>query len=300
MDDAVQVCTDSTSIQIVGGSRLGALKSLVSFYTMFHMNITQEDMDAMETRFYLTPLVGLIFGILLLVETTILCWLFREYGFGSALATAVLMLLTVYAGSKFLHFDGLTDFGDGMIVSGQQSDHIRALKDTLVGAGGIGVALITVLCSVAFYALFGMDPIIILAFPAIEVFVKHAMVVAASIGKPGNGMAARQVERTTGKSAALSFVISFIALAILMVAGSIILNTVFGYDYDFIIGAIVIFIVVGFIVSTILGTIMARTANRVFGMVNGDILGATNEVTRPFLAFFLNLVFVIAVATAVI
>jgi cobalamin synthase len=34
---------------------------------------------------------------------------------------------------------------------------------------------------------------------------------------------------------------------------------------------------------------MARTANRVFGMVNGDILGATNEVSRPFLVFFIML-----------
>jgi len=36
---------------------------------------------------------------------------------------------------------------------------------------------------------------------------------------------------------------------------------------------------------------MARTANRVFGMVNGDILGATNEVARPLLLFFMILVF---------
>ena len=132
---------------------MGALKALVSFYTIFHMNITQEDMDAMETRFHLTPLVGLIFGTLVLLVVTIMTVLWYEVGFGNTMVVAVLSLLTVYAGSKFLHFDGLTDFGDGMIVSGQQSDHIRALKDTLVGAGGIGVALITVLCSVAFYSM---------------------------------------------------------------------------------------------------------------------------------------------------
>ena len=55
---------------------MGALRVLVSFYTMFHMNITQEDMDAMETRFYLTPLVGLIFGSLVLLDTAVLLWLF--------------------------------------------------------------------------------------------------------------------------------------------------------------------------------------------------------------------------------
>jgi adenosylcobinamide-GDP ribazoletransferase len=279
---------------------LGALKSLVSFYTIFHMNITQEDMDAMETRFHLTPLVGVIFGTLLLLESALLVWLFREYGFGSGMATAVLMLLTVYAGSKFLHFDGLTDFGDGMIVSGQQSDHIRALKDTLVGAGGIGVAMITVLCSVAFYSMYGNDAVILLAFPVIEVFVKHAMVVAAANGKPGKGMAARQVERTTGRSAILSLVISFIAFAILSALGAVLMNTLFDVEYDFAIKTAAIFLAVGFIVSTIMGLVMSRTANRVFGMVNGDILGATNEVTRPFLAFFLFLAFRIALELSVI
>ncbi len=272
----------------------------MSFYTIFHMNITQEDMDAMETRFYLTPLVGLIFGALLLIEATALVWMFREYGFGSTMATAVIMLLTVYAGSKFLHFDGLTDFGDGMIVSGQQSDHIRALKDTLVGAGGIGVALITVLCSVAFYSMYGNVAIILLAFPFIEVFVKHAMVVAASLGKPGNGMAARQVERTTGRSAVISFFVSFIALAVLAAAAIFLTDCLFGIEMEFALKAAIVFIIAGFIVSTIVGVVMARTANRVFGMVNGDILGATNEVTRPFLAFFLLLVYRLAIEFSVI
>ena len=271
---------------------MGALKALVSFYTIFHMNITQEDMDAMETRFYLTPLVGLIFGFLVLMVAGALFFLQTKYNFGNPMATAVLALLTAYAGSKFLHFDGLTDFGDGMIVSGQQSDHIRALKDTLVGAGGIGVALITVLCSVAFYSMY--QPLLaVMIFPLIEVFVKNAMVIAASLGKPGNGMAARQVERTTGRSAVIAFFVSLFASIVLVAAITGLTYCLSPDLVDSMIRTELIVIVVGFVVSTILGIVMARTANRVFGMVNGDILGATNEVTRPFLAFFILLVTVL-------
>ncbi len=270
---------------------MGALRALVSFYTIFHMNITQEDMDAMETRFYLTPLVGLIFGFLVMLVTAILFILSESIGFGSGLATAVLVLLTVYAGSKFLHFDGLTDFGDGMIVSGQQSDHIRALKDTLVGAGGIGVALITVLCSVAFYTMCDNRFWMIMMFPAIEVFVKNAMVIAASFGKPGNGMAARQVERTTPKSAVLGFFVSILALIVLFAVGGLFLNLYAEISVEEIINLAVCIFAVGSVVSIIIGLVMSRTANRVFGMVNGDILGATNEVSRPFLAFFMILAY---------
>ena len=268
---------------------MSALRALVSFYTIFHMNITQEDMDDMETRFHLTPLVGPIFGFLVMLVTVALMALSDNLDFGNGMVTAVLVLLTVYAGSKFLHFDGLTDFGDGMIVSGQQSDHIRALKDTLVGAGGIGVALITVLCSVAFYSMYDNRPLMVLAFPAVEVFVKNAMVIAASMGKPGNGMAARQVERTTSRSAVLGFIVSLIALAILLSVGGLFLNIYSGIEWCDLFAPMIVIVIVGMVVSTIIGMVMARTANRVFGMVNGDILGATNEVSRPFLVFFILL-----------
>ena len=268
---------------------MSALRALVSFYTIFHMNITQEDMDDMETRFHLTPLVGLIFGLITMAVSMVMVVLSDEIGFGNGMVTAVLVLLVAYAGSKFLHFDGLTDFGDGMIVSGQQSDHIRALKDTLVGAGGIGVALITVLCSVAFYSMYENRLLIVLAFPVIEVFVKNAMVVAASIGKPGNGMAARQVERTTSRSAMLGMAISIAAAAVLLLVGGLFINIYAGIPWGDMLPVMLIILAVGMIVSIIVGTVMARTANSVFGMVNGDILGATNEMSRPFLVFFILL-----------
>ena len=34
---------------------------------------------------------------------------------------------------------------------------------------------------------------------------------------------------------------------------------------------------------------MAKVANNTFGMVNGDILGATNEISRVVTAFFIAL-----------
>ncbi|MBE6518173.1 MAG: hypothetical protein E7Z70_01345 [Thermoplasmata archaeon] len=271
---------------------MGALKALVSFYTIFHMNITQDDMDSMEKKFYLTPLVGLVFGFMALLAISILDFLEIRFGFGNVLVMAVILLLIPYVGSKFLHFDGLTDFGDGMIVSGEQSDHIRALKDTLVGAGGIGVALITVLCSFACYTMYDARASAILLLPAVEILVKNAMVVAASFGKPGNGMAARQVEKTTGKSAVLGCIVTIAAVLLLfVVTGSILMLVPASFSWE---GMLMLWappIVAGFIVSIIVGFIMARTANRVFGMVNGDILGATNEVARPFLLFFMILAF---------
>ena len=257
-----------------------ALKALVSFFTLWHMDIDQDDMDDMERKFHLVPFVALFFSVFIIIEMLIMQWLSKNYGFGSDLFAAVVVLATVFIGSKFIHFDGLTDFGDGMIVSGTQEDHVRALKDTLVGAGGIGVALIVILFSVSTYSMAGIAFLLVFA-PICEVMVKNAMVFAAAFGTPGHGMAGRQVSMTTTNSAVYSAVISIILGAFLAVITCAIFDQMFPTRSGIDVVAVLFGVVIATAVSAVVGYLMARNANKVFGMVNGDILGATNEVSRP-------------------
>lgn len=257
-----------------------ALKALVSFFTLWHMDIDQDDMDDMERKFHLVPFVALFFSVFIIIEMLIMQWLSKNYGFGSDLFAAVVVLATVFIGSKFIHFDGLTDFGDGMIVSGAQEDHVRALKDTLVGAGGIGVALIVILFSVSTYSMAGIAFLLVFA-PICEVMVKNAMVFAAAFGTPGHGMAGRQVSMTTTNSAIYSAVISIVLGAVLAVITCAIFDQMFPTRFGIDVVAVLFGVVIATAVSAVVGYLMARNANKVFGMVNGDILGATNEVSRP-------------------
>lgn len=257
-----------------------ALKALVSFFTLWHMDIDQDDMDDMERKFHLVPFVALFFSVFIIIEMLIMQWLSKNYGFGSDLFAAVVVLATVFIGSKFIHFDGLTDFGDGMIVSGTQEDHVRALKDTLVGAGGIGVALIVILFSVSTYSMAGIAFLLVFA-PICEVMVKNAMVFAAAFGTPGHGMAGRQVSMTTTNSAVYSAVISIVLGAVLAVITCAIFDQMFPTRSGIDVVAVLFGVVIATAVSAVVGYLMARNANKVFGMVNGDILGATNEVSRP-------------------
>lgn len=257
-----------------------ALKALVSFFTLWHMDIDQDDMDDMERKFHLVPFVALFFSVFIIIEMLIMQWLSKNYGFGSDLFAAVVVLATVFIGSKFIHFDGLTDFGDGMIVSGAQEDHVRALKDTLVGAGGIGVALIVILFSVSTYSMAGIAFLLVFA-PICEVMVKNAMVFAAAFGTPGHGMAGRQVSMTTTNSAVYSAVISIILGIVLAVITCAIFDQMFPTRSGIDVVAVLFGVVIATVVSAVVGYLMARNANKVFGMVNGDILGATNEVSRP-------------------
>lgn len=268
-----------------------ALKALVSFFTLWHMDIDQDDMDDMERKFHLVPFVALFFSVFIIIEMLIMQWLSKNYGFGSDLFAAVVVLATVFIGSKFIHFDGLTDFGDGMIVSGTQEDHVRALKDTLVGAGGIGVALIVILFSVSTYSMAGIAFLLVFA-PICEVMVKNAMVFAAAFGTPGHGMAGRQVSMTTTNSAVYSAVISIILGAILAVITCAIFDQMFPTRSGIDVVAVLFGVVIATAVSALVGYLMARNANKVFGMVNGDILGATNEVSRPVIMVSMVLPFI--------
>ena len=273
-----------------GTSTLSALRGMVSFFTLWHLDITQRDMDSMEQRFHAVPIVGVLFGVLILVELVLLSEMQRCLGMGSGMLNAITIMLTVYAGSKFIHFDGLTDFGDGMIVSGQREDHVRALKDTLVGAGGIGVALAVTITTVAVYSLGGYTALLI-AEPLTEVLVKNAMVVAAAFGKPGNGMAGRQVAMTTMGSAVKAIAVSIVCGAVMIVLASFASDLSWNVDLADQMCSGVFMLIVGLIVSWIVGYAMASVANRNFGMVNGDILGATNEICRAAVMFVMLIVY---------
>jgi len=260
----------------------GALKGMLSFFTIVRLNVGEKEFDAMERDFCLAPILGCLIGGV----TAFVCLLLTWASLGGAI-TAAAALATVFLFSKFLHFDGLTDFGDGMIVSsGKQEDHVRALKDTLIGAGGFGVALTVTLLSFACYSWLAA-PCLTLAFVVwpVEILTKNAMVAAAACGRPGNGMASRQVRWTTERSLAVSTGLS--VLLLLMIAAVILLlapwfpaaANVTAPEWDL----MLLLMLVGLIVSVLVGVLMARTANRVFGFVNGDILGATNEVSRAVL-----------------
>ena len=265
---------------------LPALKGMVSFFTIIRLPVDMKEFDAMERNFWLAPVIGALVGAVAFIT----CLILGLLNFGT-LAQGVFALAAAYLFSKFLHFDGLTDFGDGMICSsGDREKHVRALKDTLVGAGGVGVAVITVLITVVLYSMAGSHVIVwshdyehsvsvaFVAF-ACEILVKNAQVSAAAFGEPGNGMASRQVGCTTVNSMLKSTALTCLMIAVLALAYRYVDGCGAG-GYSFEAYVYLLVPVAAVIASIVVGWWMARTANRNFGFVNGDILGATNEISR--------------------
>ena len=251
-------------------SVLCALKGMFSFFTMIPINIEKKHMDDMNRCFWLVPIVGLFYGIFA-------CAIFilaNEYISTPVAAALTLFLMGLM--NRFLHLDGTIDIGDGLTVAGKPEDHVRALKDTLVGAGGVAMGLMVVLLTFGEYISMGSVTFLFFGLSA-EILARNAQVTAAAFGIAGNGMAGDSVRFTNGKSLMLSLILTALLLAASYFACSFIAKEVLdGFVED----AYLIGIIVGFVVSVIWGFVMSRVANKNFGMVNGDVLGATNETSR--------------------
>ena len=256
-------------------SVLCALKGMFSFFTMIPINIEQKHMDSMNRCFWLVPVIGLFYGIFAALVFVLL----NEYT-TTFIAAAVTMFL-VAAMNRFLHLDGTIDIGDGLTVAGKQEDHVRALKDTLIGAGGMATGLFVVLLTFSEYVSMGSVTFLFFGLSA-EILARNAQVSAAAFGTPGNGMAGDSVRFTDKKSLLFSSMLTIVLLALSYLVCMVITEQVLERTVE---DAYLIGIIIGFIVSILWGFFISRIAEKNFGMVNGDVLGATNETTRVVVLF---------------
>jgi len=250
---------------------MGALKGMFSFFTMIRLDITQDDMDAMDRKFWMIPVVGALYGLI----AAVLMFILTRYI--DTLPSAVITFFVVFAFNRFLHIDGTIDVGDGLVVAGTREDHLRALKDSRIGAGGMAFALMVILMSVTMAAAIWIPFMMLLLFTA-EVLAKIGMISAAAFGEPGDGMAGNSVRNTNAGSLLLAIILAAVLIVafwsfvyILEEHTTLLVAVADGY---------LIMVITAFVVSVLTGVMMAAVAKRNFGMVNGDVLGATNEITR--------------------
>ena len=270
---------------------MGSIKAMFSFFTMIRLDITQDDMDAMDRQFWMVPVIGAFYGLIAAVLMTVL----TQFDFVNSLAASVITFFVIFAMNRFLHIDGTIDVGDGLVVAGTKEDHLRALKDSRIGAGGMAFALMVILMSLVFAAAVPLLLMALFLFCA-EILAKIGMVSAAAFGTAGEGMAGNSVRNTKGSSLLYAIVLAIVLIAVfaLFIYALDEYTTIpVALPYHTLLPVLAIF-VVPFFVAVISGLIMSAVAKRNFGMVNGDVLGATNEITRAaVLLTFLILISVI-------
>jgi len=233
---------------------LKAVTALLQFTTIIPLG-KPADFEQFARRSYLYPVAGYVIGI----PVALVAACIPSTALAAAVALALLLLLT---GCN--HFDGLLDFGDALMAHGSREKRLRALKDIHVGAGGIATGVAVILLAFA-----ALQDIRNMAFAIViaEVCAKFSMSLLTAWGKPFQ----EGIHSYLHSYAKVQFPLysAVLCVPLLILPGSYL-----------IVGAAVL--------AALLCALGIRAAGySLFGGINGDCVGAANEITRT--AIFLTI-----------
>lgn len=230
---------------------LKEIGSIFSFLTI--IPTSNANLETVAKYMYLFPIVGIAIGLVV-----------GSIGFGISffldpLIVSLLVVASLALITGIHHTDGLADFADGLMVKGTKEKKLAAMKDLATGSAGI-VAIVLYLVSliVAFSLSGGYQ--LFLAILLSEIIAKYSMVLMASLGKSASvGSNSPFVELMKNrKKLAVTTVITLIPLIALGGTTGLII----------------------FAVGTTFTLFLVALSTRSFGGITGDVLGATNELSR--------------------
>ena len=232
------------------------LKNLLSFLTVIPIRMDKDMLSDCAKTMFLFPLIGAFIGLL----AGGFGWIFFQFLPGSIAGVLILGILLLITGLH--HTDGLLDFGDGIMAHGTPERKIEIMHDQLTGAGGLSLGIMTFLVTALAFSELN-SALVIQSVIVVEVSAKLSMVIGAWAGKPVHkGMNTAFLDSMHGKKGALrltaALIISFgIAIPLLWITG-------------------IATILAGIFVSLFIVSL----SHSQFKGVTGDVLGATNELSR--------------------
>jgi len=230
---------------------LKEISSVFSFLTIIPSNNT--DLETVARYMHVFPIIGIGIGLLI-----------ASIGFGLSfflepLVVALLVVASIAIITGIHHTDGLADFADGLMTRGTKEKKRNAMKDLSTGSAGIVsvvLSIVGVIIALSLTTGYELFQAILLS----EILAKFSMVLMASIGKSaavGSNSPFMQIMKDK-RRLAVAGVITIIPLVV--------------------IGGTVGLILFGVSIGVTLFLIGLST--RSFGGITGDVLGATNELTR--------------------
>ncbi len=227
------------------------ISSVFSFLTIIPSN--NSNLETIAKYMYIFPIVGIVIGLII-----------GSIGFGLSLfldplIVSLLVVVSFAILTGIHHSDGLADFADGLMVKGTKEKKLAAMKDLVTGSAGI-VAIVLNITGLIIAISLSTGYQLFLAILLSEICAKCSMVLMASIGKSASlGSNSPFVEvMKNKKKLILATIITIIPLIVLgNTTGLLLFGTCVG---------LTLFLVI----------LTARS----FGGITGDVLGATNELTR--------------------
>jgi len=229
-------------------------KGLLGFLTIIPVGM--ESIEVISEYFFLCPLVGLIIGTI----AGAVGW--ASEVFLPQVIAGFLVLTSTQLLIGFHHFDGLLDFSDAVMVRGEPSKMLEVMHDKYTGAAAVAAGFIVLAVTGLSFGYFAGIEILKVAIVS-EIMAKEGMVLTAYFGRtpPYEGMGKHIVESMKNKPLKLLFSIALSAGVVFL----LVLSVSFIYV---------------FVAMAVTAAILSAYANKSFGCVTGDVLGAANEISR--------------------
>lgn len=226
---------------------LNSIVALLQFTTILPLGRIREFGD-FARHSWVYPIAGYVIGGICAVLV---------YFIGQPLVAASIAIGILFLISGCNHLDGLMDFGDGLMAHGDREKRIKALTDRQIGTGGIALALVITLIS---FSSLAASSCLVCALLVAEVGAKFSMAFLSTVGSSfHDGLHASIQKYSRPYFPFLAFMLC-IPLVFLPVPR--------------------LSLAISAIAMVACPVALLFISKRLFGGVNGDVVGASNEITR--------------------
>jgi adenosylcobinamide-GDP ribazoletransferase len=231
------------------------VQSVLAFLTILPAGKNSHDIHYVARNMYLFPVAGLVIGAIIGAMAFGISPFLHPLLVGLLVTGALVIITGVH------HTDALADFADGLMAKGDKEAKRKAMLDPAVGSAGVA-ALVMYFAGmiVVFHTGFSSGLAILTGIMTAEVIAKYVMVLLTNRGLSaweGFSSPFTAAMKDRRKMAAATGIMLAIVWLTSSYAGLIALG-----------------------VSLAIAGVMKYVSGKSFGGISGDVLGASNEITR--------------------
>jgi adenosylcobinamide-GDP ribazoletransferase len=233
-----------------------SIQAIISFLTIIPgAKLSTTDLRSVADVMHFFPLAGLIIGCIIGGLAYGISFYLQSLIVGFVVTTALVLLTGLH------HTDALADFADGLMTKGEKVTKRNSMRDPAVGSAGVVAVVLYLAGMIIAISSFHQGIKLLSSIIAAEVTAKYAMVMQANRGiSAWDGFSSPFTSAMKDKRKVI--LATVISIPIILFTGS----SYFG--------------IISLCTSLAVAAVIQHFSNKSFGGISGDVMGASNEITR--------------------